>query len=246
MRTLPLRHGLVLAGSAATLVAAGCGQSVVQSDDNRVAGKQLFVQKCVSCHVLARAGTKGNVGPNLDAAFRQGLSDGQGRTTVRGIVHEQILYPASLKSHSTGTQMPAKLVKGEDAEDVAAYVASSVAKRGEDAGVLKDAVKAAGAGKAAVAKNGTLEIDTDPNGQLAYVTSKAAARAGALTLESKNASSTPHNIAIEGNGLNEKGPVVQDGKVSSVKVTLKVGTYTYFCSVPGHREAGMQGKITVR
>src|SRR3954465_4373293 len=109
--------GLVVAGVALALSA--CSTRPEGENANLVAGKQLFVQKCGSCHVLARAGTKGNVGPNLDAAFRQALSDRQGRTTVRGIVHEQILYPASLKSHSTGTQMPPKLVKGEDAEDVA-------------------------------------------------------------------------------------------------------------------------------
>src|SRR5881394_1612406 len=170
----PARTVFALAGAAgAVVIAAGCGQSVVSEDDNLVAGKQMFVSKCGSCHTLARAGTKGSVGPDLDAAFRQGLRDGQGRTTVRGIVHEQILFPARLKSHSTGIQMPAKLVKGQDAEDVAAYVAFVVARPGQDAGLLKDAVKQAGAGKAAVEKNGTLQIDADPTGQLAYVTKQA-------------------------------------------------------------------------
>ena len=240
------RIGLVLATGTAAIAAAGCGQTVIQSNDNVVAGKQQFVAKCGACHVLARAGTKGTTGPNLDAAFKRALADGEGRTTVRGIVHSQILYPANLKNHSTGTQMPAKLVKGQDAEDVAAYVASVVARPGEDSGLLKDAVKAAGGGEAAVAKNGTLQIDADPNGQLAYVTDKAAAPAGALTLKSQNKSSTPHDIAIEGNGVDEKGEVVQGGGVSQVKVTLKAGTYTFYCSVPGHREAGMQGKIAVK
>src|SRR3954467_7664144 len=156
------RIGLILASGTAAIAAAGCGQSLVSDNDNLVAGKQMFVSKCGSCHVLSRAGTKGTTGPNLDAAFRRALFDGQGRTTVRGIVHEQILYPASLKNHSTGTQMPAKLVKGQDAEDVAAYVASVAARGGADAGLLKDAVKAAGGGQTAVAKNGTLEIDADP------------------------------------------------------------------------------------
>jgi uncharacterized cupredoxin-like copper-binding protein len=240
------RIGLVLATGAAAIAASGCGQSVIQSNDNLVAGKQQFVAKCGACHVLARAGTKGTTGPNLDAAFKRAMQDGLGRTTVRGVVHSQILHPSRLKNHSTGTQMPAKLVEGQDAEDVAAYVASVAARGGQDAGLLKDAVKEAGGGKAAVAKNGTLEIDADPNGQLAYVTTKATAPAGPLTLQSKNASSTPHDIAIEGNGIDDKGPVVQGGKVSTVKVTLKSGTYTFYCSVPGHRQAGMQGKITVK
>jgi uncharacterized cupredoxin-like copper-binding protein len=240
------RIGLILASGTAAIAAAGCGQSLVSDNDNLVAGKQMFVSKCGSCHVLARAGTKGTTGPNLDAAFRRALFDGEGRSTVKGIVHEQILFPANLKAHSTGTQMPPKLVTGQDAKDVAAYVASSVAKPGQDAGLLKDAVKAAGGGQAAVEKNGKLQIDADPTGQLAYVTTKAAAKPGAITLASQNKSSTPHDIAIEGNGVNEKGPVVQGGKISTVKVTLKSGTYTFYCSVPGHRQAGMQGKITVK
>jgi plastocyanin len=206
----------------------------------------MFVTKCGSCHVLNRAGTKGTTGPNLDAAFRQALAEGEGRTTVRGIVHEQILYPAQLKNHSTGTQMPPKLVKGQDAEDVAAYVATVVSRSGQDTGLLKDAVKQAGGGQAAVEKNGALEIDADPTGQLAYVTKKATAQPGAVTINSKNDSSTPHDIAIEGNGINDKGPVVQGGKVSTVKVTLKAGQYTFYCSVPGHRQAGMEGTIAVK
>src|SRR4051794_18527279 len=103
------RVALILASGSAAIAAAGCGQSVVGGDDNLVAGKQMFVSKCGSCHVLSRAGTKGTTGPNLDAAFRQALADGQGRSTVRGIVHEQILFPANLTKQSTGTQMPPKL-----------------------------------------------------------------------------------------------------------------------------------------
>jgi VCBS repeat-containing protein len=246
MRIPQPRTGLALVTGAAAVAAAGCGQGVVQSGDNVVAGKQMFVAKCGACHALARAGTKGTTGPDLDAAFRQALADGQGRTTVRGIVHQQILYPAMLKNHSTGTQMPPKLVKGQDAADVAAYVATVVARPGQDSGLLKDAVKQAGGGQAAVEKNGKLEIDADASGQLAYATKKATAQAGPVTIQSKNASSTPHDIAIEGNGINDKGPVVQGGGISTVKATLKTGTYTFYCSVPGHRQAGMEGKITVK
>ena len=83
---------------------------------------------------------------------------------------------------------------------------------------------------------------------MASTMSAAAATAppGALTLNSKNDASIPHNIAVEGSGIDEKGPVVQGGKVSTVKVTLKAGEYTFYCSVPGHREGGMVGKLTVK
>src|SRR2546426_12126113 len=92
---------LLAAGSGLVVAAAGCGQDVVTSGDNLVAGKQRFVQKCGACHTLARASTKGTVGPNLDAAFRQALADGEGRTVVRGIVYDQIQHPARVTNHST-------------------------------------------------------------------------------------------------------------------------------------------------
>ena len=69
---------------------------------------------------------------------------------------------------------------------------------------------------------------------------------GALTIKSPNPSGTPHNIALEGNGVNEEGEVVQDGGVSKVEADLKPGEYTFYCSVPGHREGGMDGKLTVK
>src|SRR3954464_2950271 len=97
-RVVSLRTALVALGAAAVAATAGCGQEAGRSNDNVVNGKQLFVSKCGSCHTLARAGTKGTVGPNLDEAFRQALKDGMGRSTVRGVVEHQILYPYTLKN----------------------------------------------------------------------------------------------------------------------------------------------------
>src|SRR5256885_5601933 len=119
---------LLAAAAVATVVAAGCGQETVGGNDNVVAGKQLFVKKCGSCHVLTRAGTKGTTGPNLDAAFARARQDGFGSAAIRGIVYKQILYP-----NRTGV-MPAKLVTGDDAHDVAAYVGRVAAKGGKDTG----------------------------------------------------------------------------------------------------------------
>jgi plastocyanin len=243
------RKGLVAAALFAALpLVAGCSQDVVESDDNLVAGKQQFVEKCGSCHVLDRAGTRGTVGPDLDAAFAQSLRDGMTRTTVRGVVHEQILYPPTLEGQTTGTQMPAKLVEGQDAEDVAAYVAFVAAKGGEDTGLLAEAIEEAGSGEPATAENGVLEIPADPNGQLAYTTNQARAEAGALTIRSPNESDVPHDIALEGEGGDQlgKGEVVQGGGVSEFEAELQAGEYTYYCTVEGHRPAGMEGTLTVR
>ena len=236
--------GLVVCGAAAAALGA-CGTDEPPEDADLVAGKQAFVEKCAACHVLARAGTTGTTGPNLDAAFRQALSDGFGRAAVRGVVQEQILFPAEVPQDSPA-YMPPKLVTGQAAENVAAYVAFAASRGGEDTGRLAEAVQQAGAGEPAVAANGVLEIPADPNGQLAYVTDAATARAVALEITSPNESSVPHNIAIEGpGGVNEVGAVVQDGGVSRINVELEPGEYTFFCTVAGHREGGMEGTLTV-
>jgi uncharacterized cupredoxin-like copper-binding protein len=119
------------------------------------------------------------------------------------------------------------------------------ARGGEDTGRLADIGSAEGEGSA-VAKNGVLEIPANPDGQLAYEFASAEAPAGALDIQSPNDSSIDHNIALEGDGVNEEGPVVANGDVSEIKVDLKPGSYTFFCSVPGHREGGMEGELTVK
>lgn len=121
--------------AAGALVLTGC--ELKDRGDNRVNGKQLFVQRCGACHTLARAGTRGRLGPNLDDAFRRSREDGLGASAIEGVVEHQILYPRR------GSRMPAKLVSREDAEDVAAYVAATAAAPGRDTGALAQV----GAGK---------------------------------------------------------------------------------------------------
>ena len=241
-RRMRSRHGLRAAGAGGAVVVlaaviSGCGASASGKDTDLVAGKQLFVQKCGACHTLARAGSKGTTGPNLDEAFAQSLKDGLGRSGIEGVIAEQIAHPRA------GSAMPAGLVHGRDAQDVAAYVATSVAKPGKDTGLLATAIKPAGAGKPIAAKGGVLDIPTDPNGQLAYVTKKATATAGKITVESKNAASIPHDIVIDGKG---HGTTVTNGGVSKFTATFGPGTYTFYCSVDGHRQAGMEGRLVVK
>jgi plastocyanin len=227
---------------------AGCG-GLTDRGDNVVNGKQQFVAKCGSCHILNRAGTKGVTGPNLDQAFARARQDGFGDSTFEGIVHRQIGQPARRPQvdPETGKEsyMPADLVTGDDARDVAAYVASAVAKGGKDQGALAS-VGAAVAEGTAKAKGGKLEIPADPGGALAYTFADAEAPPGQLEIDSPNESSVDHNIALEGNGVNEVGPVVKNGGVSTINVDVAAGEYTFFCTVTGHREAGMEGKLTVK
>ncbi|MDQ3850693.1 MAG: plastocyanin/azurin family copper-binding protein [Actinomycetota bacterium] len=236
---------LAAAGLALGVGLVACGSDGPPKNADLVAGKKKFVQKCGSCHALKRANTSGKQGPDLDAAFAQSLSAGFGRSSVRGAVRHQILYPARI-AKATDVAMPAKIVTGKDADNVAAYVADVVARPGKDAGLLAEAVQAAGAGKPVIAKGGKLELPADPNGQLAYITKQAKAKPGQLEIDSKNASSTPHDIALTGNGVNEKGKVVQNGGVSTVKASVKPGKYQFYCTVPGHKEGGMAGTLTVK
>jgi mono/diheme cytochrome c family protein len=115
--------------TAAALSLAACGRDEADLSN----GKALFTEQCGTCHILGRAGTQGTTGPDLDAAFRTALADGMDRETVEGIVHDQILNPRK------NSAMPAELVSGDDARDVAAYVGFAAAKTGEDQGALAQA-----------------------------------------------------------------------------------------------------------
>ena len=227
----------LLSATMLALVLGGCGVKHPTADE--VNGKQLFVSKCGSCHTLSHAATQGQVGPNLDDAFRQDRADGVKSTSIQGLVDYWIRYP-----NSQGA-MPAKVVEGQDAQDVAAYVARVAAIPGQDVGQLATAVQTVKQ-KSAVAKNGKLQIDADPNGQLKFLASSASATAGQVTINMKNASSVPHDIAIKGNGVTQVGKVVQNGGTSTVGSSLKPGSYTFYCSVDGHEAAGMKGTLTVK
>jgi len=235
----------VLLGALAIGV-AGCA---VKGTDNTnlILGKQAFVAKCGSCHALARANTKGIIGPNLDEAFRTDVAEGLQRNTIRSVVEGQVAYP-----NSEGV-MPKDLASGATLRDLSAYVAQSVDRPGPDTGLLASAVEAPGSGKPAVEKSGKLEINANPSGQLAYTASKAEAKAGAVTVVMANMSGVSHNIAIEPGegGATAKGASVGASSFittgsTSVTVNLKPGKYTFFCQAPGHRAAGMYGTLTVK
>jgi mono/diheme cytochrome c family protein len=116
----------VLAGLAAA-AAGGCGTVGRVEGADATLGKQLFAERCGSCHTLADAGTKGTIGPNLDDAFVHARSDdpeqGFDESTIRDVVRGQIAYPVE-EPPTGGPGMPADLVTGSDADAVAAYVAA--------------------------------------------------------------------------------------------------------------------------
>jgi plastocyanin len=93
----------------------------------------------------------------------------------------------------------------------------------------------------------TLLFEADPNGELAYTSTSENAKAGKATVEFKNPQALTHDVVFEDSSGKEVGAteLIADGS-DTTTVDLKPGTYTYFCSVPGHREAGMEGTLTVK
>jgi plastocyanin len=90
----------------------------------------------------------------------------------------------------------------------------------------------------------TLKLAADKSA-LKFNKTTLTAPAGKVTIVMTNPSMLSHNIAIEGNGLDTTGQIVGNGGTSTVTANLKAGTYTFFCAVDGHRQAGMQGTLTV-
>ncbi len=93
----------------------------------------------------------------------------------------------------------------------------------------------------------TLSFEADPEGALAYTTTEATAKAGKVTIEFVNPQSLIHDVAIEDSSGGEVGKteLIADDS-DSTTVDLKPGSYTFYCTVPGHREAGMEGTLTVK
>lgn len=119
---------------------------------------------------------------------------------------------------------------------------TSTSNGGEaNSGAAAEGGEKAGGGGAA------LEIEADPNGQLAYTTTEASAKAGKVTIAFKNPQSLTHDVAIEDSSGKQVGKteLIANG-ATSTSVNLKPGTYHFYCTVPGHREAGMEGTLTVK
>ena len=116
---------VVVVALVTALGLAACGDTVGYSEGtgDRLRGKELFTKGCGSCHELADAGTTGQIGPNLDFAFVQSRLDGLGETTIQQVVRGQIAYAVEDPS-TEAPGMPKDIFVGQDAEDVATYVAS--------------------------------------------------------------------------------------------------------------------------
>ncbi len=136
---------LVAASALTALAIAGCD---LQENADTANGRTLFVERCGSCHILQEAGTTATVGPDLDASFANARAVGMDQDTFEGVVENQIANPR-FTAPEDPTFMPADLVQGEDATDVAAYVAQVAGVPG-----IEPPVVAGGPGGQVFADNG--------------------------------------------------------------------------------------------
>jgi plastocyanin len=91
----------------------------------------------------------------------------------------------------------------------------------------------------------SLKLAANPGGDLDYNTKQLAAKAGRVTITMANMSPIEHNVTVaRGSTVLGATPTFQGGS-KSLTLNLKPGTYSFYCSVPGHRAAGMEGTLTV-
>lgn len=91
-----------------------------------------------------------------------------------------------------------------------------------------------------------LTVDADPSGALAFTQKTLTAKPGEVDITFKNDAPVPHNIAVDGTDAGVSD-TVDNGGTAELKITnLAAGTYEYYCDIPGHRQAGMVGTLTVQ
>jgi plastocyanin len=93
----------------------------------------------------------------------------------------------------------------------------------------------------------TLSLEANKEGQLRYDKTSLNAKAGTVTINFTNMAELSHNVTVESSsGTNEGATPTFSGSSKTLTLTLKAGTYKFFCSVPGHRMAGMEGTLKVQ
>jgi plastocyanin len=129
---------------------------------------------------------------------------------------------------------------GDDDEDTTTNGATTEAPA-EAGGAAGQEGGAAGGGS-------TFKVAAVPDTGLAYTTDQATVKAGNLTIDFENPQTLTHDVAIEDDQGNEVGKteLIAEGSTTAQVGNVKPGEYTFYCTVPGHREGGMEGTLTVK
>jgi plastocyanin len=115
---------------------------------------------------------------------------------------------------------------------------------GDDDGNGNGGAGAGGGGGGGGGNGAEITLAADPGGDLAFDQTSLTASAGSVTITFTNESGIPHNVGIEGNGVDEISETITEGS-TDLTVDLEPGEYTFYCGVGGHRAGGMEGTLTV-
>jgi plastocyanin len=147
--------------------------------------------------------------------------------------HTQELPPVPVVSAPTGSAASAPAQSSSTESSTTSSAASAA---------TAPAASPQGAGAGA---SSSLQLAANPAGQLAYDTKQLSAKAGKVTITMANSSPLEHDVAVEQNGKVLGATPVFKGGTRTLTLNLKPGMYKFYCTVPGHRAAGMEGTLTV-
>ena len=131
------------------------------------------------------------------------------------------------------------------AMSAAVVTASEPAKAGSQGASSSPPSPAGAPPSGPVAPAGTVKLAADPSGGLSYDTKQLSAKAGRVTIAFTNAASLEHNVTIAQGATQLGATPTFSGGTRTLMLNLKPGTYTFYCSVPGHRQSGMEGTLHV-
>ena len=163
---------------------------------------------------------------------------------LMGVAAAVILLPAALAAAGCGGSSTSSTTTASPPTSSAAGTTTATATGSTTPATTTTALGQTTA--AAAAATQTIRVDVDPTGNLAFTQKTLSAKAGTIKFVLHNQSSLRHNLAISGNGATF-GPseTISGGQTADLVATLKPGTYEFYCAVPGHKDAGMQGTLTV-
>ncbi|HLB20582.1 MAG TPA: plastocyanin/azurin family copper-binding protein [Solirubrobacteraceae bacterium] len=187
-------------------------------------GGQRIVMAISAVLVLAAASTAVITSGGAEKAGAEKASGTQAATAP------QATGPPAQESTTAATPSPA---------------ASSPAKSPKPAKPSPKATTGTPAPASSPAAATMLKLAANPAGQLAYDTKQLSAKAGKVTIDMTNTSPIEHDVAVAQGSTVAGQTAVFTGGSKSVTLTLKPGTYKFYCTVPGHRQAGMEGTLTV-
>ena len=246
-------RALAVSVVAALAISACSSQSIKLAQDSPYrTGAQLFLTHCSGCHTLSLVGAAGS------ASSVQGRLRTQAPNfNFRKEGYSCVLYAIENGGFS-GEIMPQNIVVGPQAKAVARFIAKCAGQEAEKTPTIGGGASCASSANPVTppttpstppppkATKGPLALAADPKGLLAYDAKALVAASSKVTIDFTNASPVPHNVTIaNAAGKVEGATKTFSGGSATLALNLPPGTYTFYCSVPGHEQAGMKGTLTV-